>query len=218
MNLRTRVKICGITNLEDAIAAVESGADALGFNTFEKSPRYLSPVRIREIAESLPPYVSIVGLFVNASPDFVQNACHEVPFDLLQFHGDESDDYCSQFDLPFVKAIRVQTLEQLLSEAKKFPSSIGILFDAFDQAALGGTGRSFDWAFLKKDRQVQHIKKLNIILAGGLNPENVIEAISEVAPFAVDVSSGVETSPGKKNKLAMERFISAVQSADRSRI
>lgn len=213
MNSRIRVKICGITNLEDALAAVSSGADALGFNTYDKSPRCITPKEIRQIVDQLPPFICIVGLFVDASDSFVRAACSQVRFDLLQFHGDEANEYCRQFDIPFIKAIRVQSLEQLNTEAARYPDSQGILFDAYDPNALGGTGKSFDWSLLDGSNKRQKELYDNVILAGGLHVDNVGLAIETVEPYSVDVSSGVEISPGQKDHQKMQKFIDAVDNA-----
>jgi phosphoribosylanthranilate isomerase len=213
MNSRIRVKICGITNLEDARAAVRSGADALGFNTYHKSPRCITPQQIKQIVDQLPPFVCNVGLFVNATEAFVRAACSQTRFDLLQFHGDETNDYCRQFDVPFIKAIRVQSLAQLKSEAALFPDSQGILFDAYDPNALGGTGKSFDWSLLVGSDSSEKELDNNVILAGGLHVDNVGLAIATVKPYSVDVSSGVEISPGLKDHQKMQKFIDAVSLA-----
>ena len=211
--MRTRIKICGVTNLADALAAAYSGADALGFNTYDKSPRCIKPKQIKQIVDQLPPFVSVVGLFVNASESFVRAACSEVRFDLLQFHGDEANEYCRQFDIPFIKAIRVQSLEQLESEATRFPDSQGILFDAYASNALGGTGKSFDWSLLNFSNTSQKELHNNVILAGGLHVDNVRLAIETVGPYSVDVSSGIEISPGQKDHQKMQKFIDAVNSS-----
>ncbi|MFT6433859.1 MAG: phosphoribosylanthranilate isomerase [Candidatus Azotimanducaceae bacterium] len=213
MKSRIRVKICGITNLADAQAAVRSGADALGFNTYHKSPRCISPQQIKLIVDRLPPFICNVGLFVNASEAFVLDACSQVRFDLLQFHGDETNDYCRQFGVPFIKAIRVQSLAQLKSEAGLFPDSQGILFDAYAPNALGGTGKSFDWSLLVGSNASEKELDNNVILAGGLNVDNVGLAIATVEPYSVDVSSGIEISPGRKDHQKMQKFIGAVNFA-----
>jgi len=216
MKQRTRVKICGITNLEDAQVAIEAGADALGFNNYEKSPRYLPFHEMNQIVEQLPPYVTIVGLFVNAEEAFVREACSRVRFDLLQFSGDEENEFCSRFDLPFMKAVRVQSLEQLNSQVAGYPKSQGFLFDAHEPKLYGGTGKTFDWTMLNERSRSAGGHDYSTVLAGGLTPENVALAITTVRPYAVDVSSGVEQAPGQKDRSKIESFISAVETADRS--
>ena len=205
--MRTRVKICGITNIDDALAAIDFGADALGFNLYEPSPRYLSASEIKKIIDKLPPFVTCIGLFVNANKASVKESINIADFDLLQFHGDETDDFCHQFSRPFIKAIRVKKIAEVDEIAKVFPSCKALLVDAFVAGKFGGTGESLDWD------DVPFVSK-PIILAGGLTPLNVKSAIQKVQPFSVDVSSGVEREPGKKDKQLMQSFMSAVKSAD----
>ena len=216
MKTRTRVKICGITNIEDALEAINAGVDALGFNNYEKSPRYLPLSEINQIVEQLPPYVTIVGLFVNATAAFVREACHRVSFDLLQFSGDETSEFCAQFDVPYMKAIRVKSLEQLNIEVANNPESQGFLFDAHEPKLFGGTGKTFDWKMLQERERGPGVNDYSVVLAGGLTPENVGSAITTVGPYAVDVSSGVESAPGKKDPAKIKSFISAATAADRS--
>ena len=216
MKTRTRVKICGITNIEDALHAINAGADALGFNNYEQSPRYLPLSEINQIVEQLPPYVTIVGLFVNATEAFVREACHRVSFDLLQFSGDETSEFCAQFELPYMKAIRVKSLEQLNIEVANNPESQGFLFDAHEPKLFGGTGKTFDWEMLRQRERAPSTNDYSVVLAGGLTPDNVGSAITAVRPYAGDVSSGVESAPGKKDRARIESFISAATAADRS--
>jgi phosphoribosylanthranilate isomerase len=204
--MKTRVKICGITNLADAQAAVEAGADALGFNFYEKSPRYVSLKTAAAISKQLPPFVMRVGVFVDAEADFVLRAIGEVGLTMLQFHGDEPPEFCTQFGLMSMKAFRIRD-EKSLDELPKYQTD-AFLLDAYSVEARGGTGEKFNW-----DLAVES-QKFNkpIFLAGGLTPENVAEAVRKVRPFAVDVSSGVESAPGKKDHAKMKAFIAATKS------
>lgn len=205
--MRTRVKICGITNFDDAMEAIACGADALGFNTYEASPRYLSGREIQKIIERLPPLITCIGLFVNEDKQSITEAVSLVDFDLLQFHGDETDEFCKQFSLPYIKAVRVKSITEITEMEKIFPSSKGLLVDAFVDGQFGGTGESLNW---------NHAPTISkpIILAGGLTAENVSDAIQKVQPFGVDVSSGVEIEPGKKDKRRMRSFMNTVRSID----
>ena len=208
--MKTRVKICGITNLADAQAAVEAGADAIGFIFHEKSPRRVPLKTAAEIARQLPPFVMRVGVFVNAPEDFVLRAIGEAGLTLLQFHGDEPPEFCTQFGLMSMKAFRVRDAESL----KAIPNyqTDAYLLDAFSSTTLGGTGEKFNWELAVA---AQKLGK-PIFLAGGLTPENVAEAIKKVQPFGVDVSSGVEISPGKKDHVKVKAFIQAVRSTDQT--
>jgi phosphoribosylanthranilate isomerase len=203
--METKVKICGITNLADAQTAVEAGADALGFNFYDKSPRCVSLKTAVEISKQLPPFVMRVGVFVNASEDFVLRAIGEAGLTMLQFHGDEPPEFCTQFGLMSMKAFRIRDAESL----KKIPDypTDAYLLDAFSSTTLGGTGEKFNWGLAV---EAQKFGK-PIFLAGGLTPENVAEAVRKVRPFGVDVSSGVEISPGRKDADRVRTFISAVR-------
>jgi len=204
--MNTRIKICGITNLADAQAAVEAGADALGFIFYEKSPRFISLKTAAEISKQLPPFVMRVGVFVNAPEDFVLRAIAECNLTMLQFHGDEPPEFCTQFGLMSMKAFRIRDAETL----KLIPNyqTDAYLLDAFSSTTLGGTGEKFDWELAV---EAQKFGK-PIFLAGGLTPENVTEAVKKVQPFGVDVSSGVELSPGKKDHAKVKAFIAAAKS------
>lgn len=206
---RTRIKICGITRREDVAAAVASGADALGFVCYERSPRFVPGARLRELAGALPPLVTPVLLFVNAPPARVQECLQQVPNALLQFHGDESAAECERFNRPYLRALRMAEKVDLLDCERVFRSAIALLADA-PTASFGGGGHAFDWA--RVPAQPQRTKPL--ILAGGLNDSNVIGAIAAVRPFAVDVSSGVEAEPGVKSADRLQRFCAAVRAAD----
>ncbi|MBI5625709.1 MAG: phosphoribosylanthranilate isomerase [Nitrosomonadales bacterium] len=186
----TRVKICGITRVEDALAAAHSGADAIGLVFYRRSLRYVEIAQAAQLAAALPPFVTSVGLFVNAEASFVNEALAAVPLDLLQFHGDESPEFCAQFGRPYLKAIRVKAGVDLLQCAAHFRTARGLLLDAHVEGIPGGTGTTFDWKLIP--RQLP----LPVILSGGLDAENVAAAIKQVQPYAVDVSSGVETGKG----------------------
>jgi len=205
----TRVKICGITNLGDAQAAVAAGADALGLNFYEGSPRHISLKAATEISQQLLPFVMRAGVFVNADENLVTRAIAACHLSLLQFHGDEPPEFCTRFGLMSVKAFRIRDAGSL----KEIPSyqTDAYLLDAFSPAARGGTGEEFNWDLAVA---AQKFGK-PIFLAGGLTPETVAEAVRRVRPFGVDVSSGVESLPGKKDHAKMQAFIAAVRTADR---
>lgn len=204
----TRIKICGITRAEDALAAASSGADAIGLVFYQRSPRHVSIAQAKQLAGALPPFVSVVGLFVNADVAFVREVLANVPLDLLQFHGDETPEYCTQFDRPYLKAIRVKAGVDLLQCASDFRSAKGLLLDAHVEGIPGGTGTSFDWALIPKQLP------LPVILSGGLDAENVAAAIKQVRPYAVDVSSGVEAGKGIKDAAKIVAFINEVKRVD----
>lgn len=197
----TRVKICGITRVEDALAAAGSGADAIGLVLYEKSPRHVSLQQAAMLAGMLPPFVSLVGLFVNADAAFVREVLAAVPLDLLQFHGDEQPEYCAQFGRPYIKAIRVKEGVDLLQCAALFHTAKGLLLDAHVAGIPGGTGATFDWKLIPEQLP------LPVILSGGLDEKNVAAAIRQVKPYAVDVSSGVEASKGIKDAAKIASFI-----------
>jgi len=188
-------KICGITNLDDANVSVENGASALGFIFYKKSPRAISIKNAKSISKQLSNTIIRVGVFVNHEKDFINEAISEVPLDMIQLHGDETPDFCNQFDVPILKALRIKN-EASLSVMDQYDVAV-FLLDTFSNDQYGGTGETFDWSILNRKF------KTPIILSGGLNPENILDAIDAVNPSAVDVNSGVESSPGKKdyNKL-----------------
>ncbi len=203
--MHTRIKICGIKHLNDAQKAVECGADAIGLIFVEKSPRYVSLTEARVIAESMPPFVTVVALFMNASAETVREALKVVPLNLLQFHGEESPEFCDQFEVPYIKVLRMRDNANVVAFAQDYPNAAGILLDSYHKDAGGGTGQSFDWDLIPDD------VPLPLILAGGLNSENVASAIEAVKPYAVDVSSGVESEPAVKDHKKIEQFIKEVQ-------
>lgn len=210
MARRTRVKICGITRLQDAHLAQELGADSLGFVFVPASRRYVTPEDAVVIVNQLSPFVTPVGLFLNAGADEVQHALNLMPSMVPQFHGQESGEFCDQFHRPYLKAIGVGAGKSMPEEDElnTFTHAIGFLFDSNEPGQLGGTGHAFDWTRLGKKMRKP------LILAGGLNVHNVAQAITQVAPFAVDVSSGVEQAKGIKDPDAMRAFMAAVRLAD----
>ena len=207
---RTRIKICGITREEDVAAAVTAGADALGFVFYAPSPRYVTPQRAAQLMAQVPAFVTKVGLFVNESPATVRAVLAEVPLDLLQFHGDEDAAYCCRFGKPWIKAARVKPGFDLLEYASAFveaPGVSGLLLDAHVDG-YGGGGQTFDWGLIPQSLP------LPVILSGGLHPGNVAEAVRAVRPWAVDVSSGVESARGIKDARKITEFIAGVRNAD----
>ena len=199
-----RVKICGITSLEDALMAVEAGADALGFVFFRGSPRFISPERAAAIICRLPPFVQTVGLFVNEEQATVNEVTDRCGLDLVQLHGEESPGYCAAVTRRIIKAFRVKDLSTLDDMTDYRVAAC--LLDAWSPAAHGGTGTTFNWDIAARAAATQ-----SIILAGGLTPDNVAEAVATVHPYAVDVSSGVECAPGKKDAALMRAFVRAVR-------
>ena len=204
----TRIKICGITRAEDALSAAKNGADAIGLVFYGHSPRHVNIAQAKMLAEALPPFVTVVGLFVDAEATFVREVLANVPLDLLQFHGDESPEYCAQFNKPYLKAIRVKASVDLLQCSARFQSAKGLLLDAHIEGIPGGTGTAFDWALIPNNLS------LPVILSGGLDMENVAAAIKQVQPYAVDVSSGVEASKGIKDAAKIAAFINEVKRTD----
>jgi phosphoribosylanthranilate isomerase len=209
--MRTRVKICGLTRESDVAAAVEVGADAIGLVLYAPSPRSVGIDQAQRLLEAIPPFVTSVGLFVNAEPAFVRSVLARVPLDLLQFHGDEPPEYCAAFHRPWIKAMRMGPRVSAESLARRYRGAQGLLLDAYDPTIAGGTGRSFDWDLVPAGLAP------HITLAGGLRPENVGEAINRVGPYAVDVSGGVETAKGIKDRSLMEAFLRGVRDGDESR-
>ena len=200
-----RVKICGITRVEDALAAAAAGADAIGLVFYAKSPRAVDIEQAREILAALPPFVTSVGLFVDAERSELERILASVPLDLLQFHGDESVQQCEAFGRPYIKALRVKAGDDIAAQVARYPSAQGILLDAYVEGVPGGTGEAFDWSLIP-----QALSK-PLILAGGLRPDNVAEAVSRVRPYAVDVSGGVEASKGVKDVEKVDAFIRAAR-------
>lgn len=204
---RTRIKICGLTREADVDDAVDAGADALGFNFYPKSPRHVSLDRACELVARLPPFVTPVLLFVNASPSEVRRAVERLPQALLQFHGDETPDQCAAGDRPYLRAARMEPGLDLLDFAARFQGAQALLLDAMVEG-YGGGGKAFDWSLIPTS------VPLPVVLSGGLNPANVTDGVLSVRPWAVDVSSGVESAKGIKNAALMRRFCKAVRDAD----
>lgn len=211
----TRIKICGFTTEAEARVAQEQGADAIGLVFYPSSPRAVSVETARKIVQAVGPFVTVTALFVDPTPAQVEEVLDAVGIHLLQFHGDESPEFCQQFQRPYIKALRVRTDESthdktqaaILQEARRYRDAQGILLDTYSHKAHGGTGEVFNWS------AVPDSKEINWILAGGLNPENVATAIETVQPYGVDVSSGVERSRGIKDSEKIRQFIQAVRTA-----
>ena len=205
---RVRIKFCGITNLQDALDADCLGVDALGFVFYKPSPRYISPLVAAQIIEKLSPFVSTVGLFVNATQQEVSEISDLTKIDMLQYHGDESPEYCESSFKPWIKALRVGGDENLIQEVLRFRNAKAILFDSYDVERRGGTGTSFDWSLLPDQVTCP------VILAGGLNSKNVVGAIRCVKPSCVDVSGGIEATKGIKDRVKMKDFVAEVNKLD----
>ena len=205
--MAVRVKICGITRLQDLHVACDAGADALGFVFYEKSPRHLSIEAAAELLRALPPFVQSVGLFVNAAPAFIERVLLAAPLDLLQFHGDETPADCTRYGRPYIKAVRVKPDTDLLKCAADFETARGLLLDAYVPGVPGGTGERFDWTLIPSDLPKP------VILSGGLNPANVADAVRQVRPWAVDVSSGVEAAKGIKDPHHVAQFIAKAKAS-----
>lgn len=201
---RTRAKICGITRVKDALTVVKHGADAIGLVFYAPSPRHVSITQAVAIADALPPFISIVALFVDATKAEVTEVISKVNVDVLQFHGDESEVECAQYGLPYLKAIRVKQDTNLIQYAQTYGSARALLLDTYSEHAVGGTGQVFDWSLIPKDLP------LPIILAGGLTAENVNDAVKQVQPYAVDVSGGVEAGKGIKDSAKIAAFMAAI--------
>lgn len=207
--MSTRIKICGLTRETDVTAAVSAGADAVGFVFYPPSPRYVAPQRAAELARLIPPFVDVVGLFVNADAADVEAACSALPINVLQFHGDEDAAYCRQFSRPYLRAARVRPGLDLVEFAGSFPDARGLLLDAFVEG-YGGGGHVFDWTLIPPELPSF------LVLSGGLTADNVGDAIRRVRPVAVDVSSGVEMGKGIKDHSKIAAFVAAVRKADES--
>ena len=211
--LRTRIKICGVTRIDDALCAASEGADAIGLIFYQPSPRVVTIEQAASISAVLPPFVATVALFVNASVREVDDVIQHLRPSTLQFHGDEDAAFCAQFGVPFIKAIRVgETMRpaDLLEYADEFKAARAVLLDTLAQGLYGGSGESFDWKLIPTQM------RRRVLLSGGLHPENVSGAIQLIRPWAVDVSSGVEASKGVKDHARIHKFIEEVRNADAS--
>ena len=206
--MRTRVKICGITREQDALLAAECGADAIGLVFYPPSPRVVSVERAAAIVRQLPPFVTTVGLFVNAEAELIARVVDEVGVDLLQFHGQECPDYCAQHRRPWIRAVSMKPGTDLAGMQRQFSAGRGLLLDAYRPGIPGGTGETFDW-----DR-IPSTLGSRIVLAGGLTPDNVADAVRRVRPYGVDVSGGVEAAKGIKDPQKIKAFIEEVSSAE----
>lgn len=204
--VRVRTKICGLTRHEDVAAVVTAGADALGLVFYPPSPRAVTPSQAADLIQHLPPFVMSVGLFVDPEPEWVQEVLQQVPLDLLQFHGDEPESFCASFGRPYIKALRMKPGFDPEQAADQWPSARGFLLDAYTPGVPGGTGEVFDW------QRFPSSEKHQWILAGGLTPDNVTQAIRITQPYAVDVSGGVESSRGIKCPTKIHAFLKAVRS------
>lgn len=202
--MRTRVKICGITRIEDANAAITAGADAIGLVFYPSSPRNVSLEQAQQIAASVPPFVTVTALFVDPTAEEVQKVLDSVRIDLLQFHGHEDERFCEQFLRPYIKAIRVRHPQDVVASCLRFKSALAILLDSYKPGVPGGTGETFDWSLIPANCAKP------LILAGGLTAANVAQAIAQVRPFAVDVSGGVEESKGLKSASKIQAFMHEV--------
>lgn len=200
---RTRVKICGITRLEDAIAAAELGVDAVGLVFYPKSSRLVSPAGAAAIVAALPPFVTSVGLFLDADASEVRDVLAQVALDLLQFHGDEEPAFCASFGRPFIKAVPMRVGADVAAYAQDFKAAKALLLDSHGGGVIGGTGERFDWSKIPSRSRIGK----PIILAGGLNPANIGEAVQQIQPYGVDISSGVESAKGIKDHTLMREFM-----------
>ena len=201
---RVRVKFCGMTREQDIAQAIGLGVDAIGLIFYPKSSRFLSLARARELLREIPPFVNAVAVLVNPLASFVEELIAELPVDYLQFHGEESLQFCEQFKKPYIKAVQASSTSIIEKFSKEHPQAAALLLDTPSTSCHGGTEKTFDWGLIP-----QHLSK-PLILAGGLNADNVAAALSQCKPYAVDVCSGVEASPGIKDHKKMSRFVNAV--------
>ena len=206
--MRTRVKICGITRAEDSLAAISSGTDAIGFVFWQQSPRNILPQQAKSITRNIPAFVTTVGVYVNPSADWVRETSTIANLSLLQFHGDEAPEFCDQFALPYIKALRIKEGVDLLEYSNRYQNAKALLLDTYSANMPGGTGEVFDWKLIPSNLP------LPIILSGGLTPDNVAQAITKVRPWAVDVSSGVEASKGIKDINKISAFMQKVKNCE----
>ena len=206
--MRTRVKICGITRPEDALAAVRHGADAIGLVFYPPSPRAVTPDQAARIVAVLPPFITAVGLFVNANPEQIEQTLERVSLGLLQFHGNEAPEQCSVYGRPYMKAVRMRDDVDLQKVSERYGDSAGLLLDAYQKGVPGGTGQRFDW------NRIPVQQRGSIVLAGGLDPDNIERAVREVQPYGVDVSGGVEREKGIKDEEKIAAFMRGVERAN----
>ena len=204
MEILPRIKICGITRVEDGIAAVQSGVDAIGLVFYQKSSRYVTVEQAVEIVRVLPPFVSVVGLFVDASDELIHSVLHSLPLSLMQFHGNEPEIECARWGVRYMKAFQMDTESDITKRVIPYKSACGYLLDSYKPGQAGGTGELFDWTLIPQELDKP------VVLAGGLTADNVSLAVSRVGPYGVDVSSGVESQPGIKDHIKMKAFVKAV--------
>lgn len=207
MTMRVRIKICGITRQKDALLAVNLGADAIGFIFYQDSPRFINVEQAKKISYCLPPYVDKVGVFVNATVEQVTAITEQLRLDYLQFHGDELPQFCNSFAIPYIKVIRMKSDIDLVAKINEFPDASGFLLDTYDPKAYGGTGKSFPWQLVPAEINRP------IIVSGGISPDNVQRVIKTLNPYAVDVSSSVEYSPGVKDAGKLQLLFNAVNTS-----
>ena len=207
---RIRIKICGITSVQDGVDAAAAGADAIGLNFYARSPRVVEIAHANGIAAALPPFVTRVGLFVDPEPELVRRVIDGVALDVLQFHGDEPAEFCRSFGRSYIKAVRMHETQDPVQREAEYADAAGLLLDTYEAGRAGGTGQAFDWGRIPATLQKP------IILAGGLTPRNVAAAIHAVRPYAVDVSGGVESEAGVKDVSLMRAFVSAARDALRA--
>ena len=204
----TRIKICGVTRAQDAQASAASGADAIGLVFYPRSSRAVTVDQAVDIVAAVPPFVSVVALFVDEPIASIERILSRLPIDVIQFHGEESPEFCQQFDRPWIKALRVKPGLDIVEQCRRFSKARGVLLDSWQAGVAGGTGKTFDW------RLAQKVLPVPVVLAGGLNQNNVGEGVRALHPAAVDVSGGVEVSPGLKDADRIRQFIAAVRAAD----
>lgn len=203
--MRVRAKICGITRVDDALAAARCGADAIGLVFYENSPRHVSIEQAQSIVAALPPFVTVVALFVNANKTYIDEVVSSLRVDILQFHGEEVETDCVQYNLPYMKAVRVKEGTNLIQYEKNYSSACALLLDTYSEKMVGGTGETFNWSLIPAELSMP------VVLAGGLNQHNVSDAIKQVKPYAVDVSGGVEQSKGVKDPEKIAAFLRQVR-------
>lgn len=211
--MRTRIKFCGITRAEDAEKVAASGADAIGMIFYSKSPRHIELKQAQEIAKLVQPYVTTVAVVVNPELRFLNDLENKGFIDRIQFHGDETSTQCEQTVLPYYKVLRIKSDSDVVQLAKQFPGASAVLLDTYVDGLLGGSGRTFDWSIIENIQIDQHL-----VLAGGLSPENIYDAVLMAKPYAVDVNSGVEIKPGIKDAVKINEIIIAVREADAKRM
>ncbi len=211
MSHRTRIKFCGITQLEDANTAMQLGVDALGFNFYSQSSRYITTEIAASIVKAMPAFLSCCGVFVNHDAKAIEQVLQTVPLHVLQFHGDEPADFCRQFNKPYIKAIRVQGQQDIFTAEMDYPDAQALLLDTYVKDQYGGTGEQFNWQLVPAVTE----RKLAYILAGGLRVNNIVTALQQVQPYAIDIAGGIEAAPGKKAPTLMKQIIEEVTNYDR---